>query len=250
MDNNNIVLVTGGFDPLHSGHLALIKAARSIGRVMVGVNSDQWLTKKKGQHFMPIEERLVILNSLKDVMGAFEFDDSDGSACEAINYVKKMFPTSKVIFANGGDRTSTNIPELQQFENDDRVEFMFGVGGEDKKNSSSWILSEWKHPSENRFWGKSLTYYESNQSKVKRLELDPGKSISMQYHNHRNEFWFIEEGEGVVHTETSLLHVTKHDTYMVKKGQWHRLENVGTNPLHVIEIQYGDVCTEDDIVRL
>jgi cytidyltransferase-like protein len=253
---DNIVIVTGGFDPIHSGHIEYIKAARTYGRVMVGLNSDDWLQRKKGSAFMNFAERKSIVENLKDVMGVIEFDDSDNTACAAINKVKALFPNNKIIFANGGDRTEMNIPEMQRFKDDPTVEFLFGVGGTDKKNSSSWILKDWKSPTERRVWGDSMTYHQSANAKVKRLVIEPNKSISMQYHDKRSEFWFIESGVGELYSINELglevfkFRMDKHDTYTVHPGEWHRVQNIGKTDLHVIEIQYGSECTEDDISRL
>lgn len=252
--SEDIVIVTGGFDPLHSGHIAYINQAAEHGRVIIGVNSDEWLVRKKGKPFMPIKERLAVLQSLKNVLCVIEFDDSDGTACDAIRKAKQLFPKNKIVFANGGDRTSSNIPEMKEFENDESVSFKFGVGGNNKLNSSSWLLSDWKHSTEDRVWGKSLTYYESEKAKVKRLVISPGKSISMQYHNKRSEMWFVEEGRGIVFTmidsgETPLRELKEHDFYHITVGQWHRIVNSGFLDLHLIEIQYGDECTEADIKR-
>jgi D-beta-D-heptose 7-phosphate kinase/D-beta-D-heptose 1-phosphate adenosyltransferase len=252
---DNIVIVTGGFDPLHSGHIAYIEEASKLGKVVVGLNSDDWLKRKKGQEFMSYEERHSVVSNLKRVMTALSFDDSDNTACDVITQVKKLFPNNKIIFANGGDRTSSNIPEMERFKDDPKVEFVFGVGGEDKKNSSSWILNEWKHPSESRVWGKFLTYYDSNIAKVKRLVIEPGKSISMQYHEHRSELWFVEYGVGEVTTvganqeEFVLKNLQLHDYHFVPANTWHKLKNVGANPLSIIEIQYGLHCDELDIFR-
>lgn len=136
-----IVLVTGGFDPLHSGHLAYLKAASKLGdKLIVGINSDEWLIRKKGKNFLPEQERHEILSSIRYVDGCILFNDNDDTAIEALKNVKMLFPFAQIIFANGGDRTSDNIPEMV-FED---VEFVFGVGGEDKKNSSSWILKRYE----------------------------------------------------------------------------------------------------------
>ena len=82
---NTIVLVTGGFDPLHSGHIAYFKAAKSLGnKLIVGLNSDEWLTRKKGKPFMPFNERIEIINELSVVDEVISFDDSDDTACGAI----------------------------------------------------------------------------------------------------------------------------------------------------------------------
>jgi len=125
-----IVLITGGFDPLHSGHLAYLKAARKLGdKLIVGLNSDDWLVRKKGKNFLPEKERYSIISSIRYVDGCILFNDTDDTATEAIKNVKMLYPYSQIIFANGGDRTKENIPEMIF----DDVIFMFGVGGEDKK---------------------------------------------------------------------------------------------------------------------
>lgn len=137
-----IVLVTGGFDPVHSGHIECINAAAKLGDILfVGLNSDDWLTRKKGKPFMPWTERFVILSNLRSVYDVFAFDDSDNTAIDAICRIREENPDHTIIFANGGDRTKENIPEMECGLED--VEFVFGVGGENKKNSSSWILKKW-----------------------------------------------------------------------------------------------------------
>ena len=137
-----VVLITGGFDPIHSGHIAYIKAARELGdRLIIGVNSDNWLERKKGKFFMSFKERYSIVDAIKGVDLAISFDDSDGSAKDAIRIVRDMYPNDEIVFANGGDRTKENIPEMSV--NDTNISFVFGVGGEDKMNSSSWILNNY-----------------------------------------------------------------------------------------------------------
>jgi cytidyltransferase-like protein len=137
-----IVIVTGGFDPIHSGHIDYINAAKVLGDILVvGVNSDDWLVRKKGKAFLPQIERLTIMDNIKNVDMTIVFDDSDNSAKDAILKVRNTFPDDKIIFANGGDRTPENIPEMDII--DDNLEFMFSVGGRFKKNSSSWILQQW-----------------------------------------------------------------------------------------------------------
>ncbi len=89
---------------------------------------------------MPEQERHEILSSIRYVDGCILFNDNDDTAIEAIKNVKMLFPFAEIIFANGGDRTSENIPEMVF----DDVVFMFGIGGEDKKNSSSWILKKYE----------------------------------------------------------------------------------------------------------
>ena len=140
--SKTIVLVTGGFDPLHSGHIAYFNAARRLGDLLVvGLNSDDWLTRKKGKPFLSFYERNAIISSLKMVDLTIGFNDEDGSAREAILETRNIFRQDKIIFANGGDRTRNNIPEMSVI--DENLIFEFGIGGEDKKNSSSWILKKW-----------------------------------------------------------------------------------------------------------
>ena len=139
-----VVIVSGGFDPLHSGHIAHFKAAKELGdTLIVGLNSDDWLTRKKGKPFMPIDERLSIIRELRVVDLAFAFNDDDNSSRDLIQKVLELYE-SDVVFANGGDRTHDNIPEVEQFKDNPKVSFEFGVGGDDKMNSSSWILENWR----------------------------------------------------------------------------------------------------------
>lgn len=140
-----VVLVSGGFDPIHSGHIAYFNAAKALGDILVvGLNSDAWLRRKKGKEFLPFQERSDIISELRMVNIVSDFNDDDNTATDLIRIALNMFPDGyRIIFANGGDRTSTNIPEMDAIE-DPRVDFAFGVGGEDKKNSSSWILQKWE----------------------------------------------------------------------------------------------------------
>ena len=132
-------LVTGGFDPIHSGHIAYFERAKDLSNyLVVGINTNEWLTRKKGQYFLPWIERAEIIRHLDMVDAVISWDDEDDSACGAI--AKCLEIADKVIICNGGDRGKTNTPEIVKYGNDPRVEFQFGIGGDDKKNSSSWIL--------------------------------------------------------------------------------------------------------------
>ena len=248
-----IVLVTGGFDPIHSGHIEYLKSAKKLGDVLiVGVNSDDWLTRKKGKPFMPITERVTLIENLKMVDHVILFNDTDNTAIEAIKNVKALYPHETVVFANGGDRTKENIPEMVV----DNVEFVFGVGGENKANSSSWILEEWKTPKTTRAWGYyRVLHTVGKQTKLKELTVTPKTCLSMQRHDHRAEFWFVAEGEAAVYTLDSssdhdlVGHYGLHDHIFIGCGQWHMLCNETDQPLKLIEIQYGDDCIEEDIER-
>ena len=249
-----LVLITGGFDPLHSGHIAYIQSAKKLGDVLaVGVNSDAWLTRKKGSAFMPFNERMNIVKNIKDVDFVLEFNDDDGSAKSAIKLARQSWPDHKIIFANGGDRTNSNIPEMDC--GIDNVEFVFGVGGSNKMNSSSWILQEWKAPKTERPWGYYRVLHEVPGMKVKELTVEPGKSLSMQRHKMRSEYWIVSEGQAVVNRATPLNYnlpsaeLDKHDQLHVVKQEWHQLTNPYDHPLKIVEIQYGEQCIEEDIER-
>jgi cytidyltransferase-like protein len=139
-----IVLATGGFDPIHSGHIAYLNQASKLGDLLVvGLNSDEWLTRKKGKPFMKWNERKTVVKHLEMVDAVIGFEDSDDTACGAIDKVRKEFPKHHIVFVNGGDRTHENIPEMKY----DDIEFVFGVGGSEKINSSSTILGEWTNES-------------------------------------------------------------------------------------------------------
>jgi len=249
-----VVIVTGGFDPIHSGHISYIKAAKQLGdKLIVGLNSDAWLERKKGRSFMPWEERATILEALADVDRVIVFDDSDNTAKGAIIKIRNIYPEAHIVFANGGDRTSDNIPEMDI--NDGNTSFEFSVGGDDKKNSSSWILTEWKAPKTERVWGYYRVLHEVEGCKVKELTVDPGKSLSMQKHRWRNEYWLVSEGKCVVNSKLASGYtippkqLEKHDEYTILCGDWHQLTNPFDEPCRVVEIQYGKLCEEEDIER-
>ena len=137
-----VSLVTGGFAPIHSGHIAYFERAKDLSDyLVVGLNTNEWLTRKKGQYFLPWIERADIIRHLDMVDAVISWDDSDESACGAI--AKCLEISEKVIFCNGGDRIKTNTPEIQGYGDDPRVEFKFAIGGDDKMNSSSWILNDY-----------------------------------------------------------------------------------------------------------
>lgn len=250
-----IVLITGGFDPIHSGHIAYIQSAKKLGdRLIVGVNSDHWLVRKKGQGFMPWSERATIVKNIKGVDEILEFDDWDGSARDAILRVRSQYPDAEIVFGNGGDRTKTNIPEMGI--KDSKLRFEFGVGGTNKANSSSWILEEWKSPKTQRPWGYYRVLYEQGKhTKVKELVVEPGQRLSMQRHQYRSEIWYVAQGCASVFTLDEggeTVHQTDckaNQNIYIRQNQWHQLANLENEPLKIVEIQHGDRCEEADIER-
>ena len=134
-----VSLVTGGFDPIHSGHISYFKRAKDLSNyLVVGINTEEWLTRKKGQYFQSWKERAEIIRHLDMVDAVISWNDEDDSACGAIAKCLEIAQT--VVFANGGDRGKDNTPEIDKYDDHPNVEFAWGVGGDDKMNSSSWIL--------------------------------------------------------------------------------------------------------------
>ena len=127
------IMVSGGFDPVHIGHIRMIRAASTYGDVIVIANSDKWLFKKKGFVFMPFEQREEILSAVKGVVLVDSVDDSDDTVCEAIARLKPDF------FANGGDRKEGNTPEVDLCEKLG-IQLLWGVGGQEKVESSSELV--------------------------------------------------------------------------------------------------------------
>jgi len=250
---SKVVIVTGGFDPLHSGHIAYFKAAKELGdHLVVGLNSDEWLTRKKGRPFMDVYERSRIIESLAVVDKVVCYPDADGSSKNTITGVRAMYPDATIIFANGGDRTKENIPEMDLV--DDNLEFAFGIGGEDKKNSSSWILKEWSQPTTQRDWGTYTVLDNGNGWQVKQLAFDPNKSLSDQRHFKRSEHWHVVEGtvKMILEYTNGDITYTTHtsgDSIDIPVNTWHKAINVGQQTAKVIEVWLGSELTEEDIER-
>ncbi len=248
-----ISVVSGGFDPIHSGHISYINSAKKFGDyLIIALNSDEWLINKKGKRFMPFFERKIILENLKNVDEVVDFvDDKKGSAMNALNKIKKKYPDADITFCNGGDRVKNNIPEMEV----EGVSFEFGVGGDDKKNSSSLILKEWQYDGEERIWGKFYNLFTDEKIKLKELIVEPGKGMSLQKHFHRDEIWFISSGECIVNfsqkspDSIEQFILKKHDTFNVKKHEWHQITNPFKEECKIIEIQYGEKTIEEDIER-
>ena len=139
----NKILISGGFDPIHSGHIKLINDASKYGDVIVLLNSDEWLRNKKGKEFLSFDERKIIMKNIKGVIDVIEFDDSDKTCIDGIKKAKSLYKNNIIKFANGGDRNNETTPEKEFCDKND-IETLFGIGGNDKSNSSSWILKKWK----------------------------------------------------------------------------------------------------------
>ncbi len=135
--------MSGGFDPVHKGHLRMFREASWLGhQIIIGLNSDDWLTRKKGKPFMDFKERKEILEGFKYINQVLAFDDKDETANDIIKQICSLYRNFDVniYFANGGDRTSDNVPEMKVCD-ELGVEMIWGIGG-GKIQSSSWLIGD------------------------------------------------------------------------------------------------------------
>ncbi len=145
MENRIISIVSGGFDPIHPGHIMMMKECLKFSNyLIVGVNSNKWLINKKGNYFMDIKHRIYVVSSLNVVNETMEFEDDDkGSANNLLIKIRNKYSNDKIIFANGGDRSDSS--KILEFETAKQynIDLKFGIGGSHKESSSSDLLKRW-----------------------------------------------------------------------------------------------------------
>ena len=145
MENRVISIVSGGFDPIHPGHIMMMKDCLKFSNyLIVGVNSNKWLINKKGNYFMDIQHRIYVVSSLNVVNETMEFEDDDkGSANNLLIKIRNKYSNDKIIFANGGDRSDSS--KILEFETAKQynIDLKFGIGGRHKESSSSDLLKRW-----------------------------------------------------------------------------------------------------------
>ncbi|HEX8974838.1 MAG TPA: adenylyltransferase/cytidyltransferase family protein [Patescibacteria group bacterium] len=246
-----VVAVSGGFDPIHIGHVRMFEEAKKLGtHLLVIINNDNWLRQKKQHIFMSDKERKEVIESLKPVdmvvLTEHKKNPSDMSVCaELVKYKPD-------IFANGGDRKKGNIPEVPVC-NEIGCKMVFGVGKGGKVQSSSWLLEKYvkkvTDKSENRPWGKFEVYVDDSNHKVKKLTVAPGAKLSLQSHKHRAEHWVVVKGVATIVNGKKTMTLTENESTYIPKGVKHQLGNKGKKNLEIIEVQTGDYFGEDDIIR-
>ena len=247
------VAVSGGFDPIHIGHVRMFEKAKKFGdKLVVIINNDHWLVSKKGYVFMPEKERKEIIASFpavdKVILTSHKPGDSDRSVCRELAKLKPA------IFANGGDRKSTkDIPEVAVCEQHG-IKMVFNVGKGGKVQSSSWLARD---ASRNfarsvRPWGEFYGWDSGKTWKLKTIYIKAGQRLSLQYHHHRTEHWVLVEGDATATLEKSggalqRVPLKKGEVVFVDRKAVHRLESKRGGI--IVEVGLGKF-DEGDIVRL
>jgi cytidyltransferase-like protein len=135
-------IVSGYFNPLHVGHLRMMEAARHLtGWLIVIVNNDAQQMMKKGRIILPLDDRMEIVRALRVTDEAIAAIDEDASVKHTLRVIREKYPEAELIFANGGDRSSASrISEAEVCE-ELGIALLFGVGGEEKADSSTRIIA-------------------------------------------------------------------------------------------------------------
>lgn len=242
------VAVSGGFDPVHIGHLRMLQEAKKLGdHLTVILNSDKFLNEKKQYNFMNFTERKEILLGFECVDEVIKSIDTDQTVCKTLLSLAKKKEIN--IFANGGDRKNEDDLPEKEICLENKIQMIFGIGGE-KVQSSSKLIDRFLSTKKKKPWG----YYENliveNNYLIKRLVIYPNSSLSLQYHNNREENWTILKGTGRFTIEDKQYVKDVGCSFKIKKQQKHRIENLENEDLIILEIQSGEDLSEDDIVRL
>ncbi len=247
-----VVAVSGGFDPLHIGHVRMFQAARTLGdRLVVILNNDNWLKDKKGFVFMSARERAELIGAFSFVDAVVVTDDRPGG--KNLGVGRALARLKPAVFANGGDRKNTRDIAEAAVCKKYGIKMAFNVGTGGKVQSSSWMIHAARKPASRtlRPWGEYYGWDSGKGWNLKTIYVKPGKRLSLQYHRRREEWWLLLQGDAsaVVHAASGerTVALKKGEVFRVKKKQVHRLASKRGGI--IVEVAYGDF-DERDIVRL
>ncbi len=243
MDKIESVVVSGGFDPLHVGHVKMFQeAAKLASKLIVIVNNDDFLMLKKGYVFMPIDERMEIIKNISVVDKVVKAIDTDLTVCQTLNLLAKE--ENIIVFANGGDRQSEKDISETTVCRDNQIEMKFNIGGGKIQSSSSLVSTTVNKP-----WGSYKTFEKDKDYLVKIITVNPGEKLSLQSHQHRSEQWLIISGIATVECDGTISYLNRNESIYIPQCSKHRLSNENKEVLKVFEAQYGDKLSESDIIR-
>ena len=244
-------LVSGGFDPVHVGHLRMFRdALRFSDNVVILLNNDEWLIKKKGKPFMSQNHRKAILDEFKSIDEVIIQDSNEKSSSLAIKDFVKNNPNKSICYCNGGDRSNINNILEADICRELGVELEFGVGGEEKIESSSQLTKNYLGNIEKRPWGNYHIIAKNKGYQIKEIKVFQKSKLSLQKHNNRSEFWQIVKGESKITIENKKYYLKEKEYIYIPNNTIHRIENIGKEDLIFIEIQLGENLKEEDIIRL
>ena len=244
-------LVSGGFDPVHVGHLRMFQDAKNLSdKVVLRLNNDEWLIKKKGKPFMNEDQRKEILDEFKSISEVIIQTSSEKSSNKAIEEFVFKNPNKTICYCNGGDRSNIkNIPEAEICQKLG-VNLEFGVGGKEKIESSSQLTKNYLGNVEKRPWGNYHIIAKNKGYQIKEIKVFEKSKLSLQKHNNRSEFWQIVKGESKITIENKEYYLKEKEYIYIPNNTIHRIENIGKEDLIFIEIQLGENLKEEDIIRL
>jgi len=247
----DFALVSGGFDPVHVGHLRMFQDAKKIAdNVVLLLNNDEWLTRKKGKPFMTQNQRKEILEEFKSISRVIIQKTSEPSSSQAIEEFVSNNPNKNICYCNGGDRSNVNNIREEDICLKLGVDMQFGIGGEKKIESSSNLTKNYLGEIEKKPWGNYHIIARNLGYQIKEIKVSVDSKLSLQKHNNRAEFWQIIRGKCKVTVDDRHQELRENEHVYIPKNTFHRIENTGDNELVFVEIQLGDDLEEDDIIRI